>query len=309
MTSHRLVFALAIVGMVSGTTMAAQAPPPQQQQYAVVIEAAPIYLLPDATRTPLRTAAVNMQLRVLADKGDWLQVEFNDPQFGRRVGYIAKNKVRIIRNEMPPSDQTIRKPVAQPQIRSNRWNPEQLGIKGYGTYGTTAFAASDTFDAIAGSSTFANLGGGVTVTNIWRRVFVDVGISQTELDGQRIFVDNGTVFELGIPLNVTVTPIDAAAGWRASSGRLSTFLGAGVTSLSYKETGGFAADGENLTKRRSGPLLLVGIDVALTRWMQVGGELRYRAVKGILGEDGASEAFNEDQIGGMSAGVRVSVGK
>jgi hypothetical protein len=40
----------------------------------------PIYLQPDSSRIPLRTAIEGTTLRVLQSQGDWLQVEFNDPQ-------------------------------------------------------------------------------------------------------------------------------------------------------------------------------------------------------------------------------------
>jgi hypothetical protein len=65
------------------------------QSTAVVTTAAPIYLVPDSTRQPLRTAAVNTTLRVVDDNGPWLKVEFKDPQFGLRVGYVEAKHVQV----------------------------------------------------------------------------------------------------------------------------------------------------------------------------------------------------------------------
>jgi hypothetical protein len=45
------------------------------------------------------------------------------------------------------------------------------------------------------------------------------------------------------------------------------------------------------------------------KWVHVGGELRYRFVKGILGEDGVSAAFEEDDAGGLAVGLRLSFGR
>ena len=59
----------------------------------VVIEAAPIYLLPDARRTPLRTLAPGIVVRILEETGDWFKVEFRDQQFGPRVGYVQRRHV------------------------------------------------------------------------------------------------------------------------------------------------------------------------------------------------------------------------
>jgi hypothetical protein len=61
---------------------------------AVIIESASVFLLPDATRTPLRKLAPGTRVRVLEEKGEWLQVEFQDEQYGRRVGYVQRRFVR-----------------------------------------------------------------------------------------------------------------------------------------------------------------------------------------------------------------------
>jgi hypothetical protein len=90
---------------------------------ATVTTAAPIFVVPEANRVPLRTAAVNTTLKVLDEREDWLQVEFQDPQFGRRVGWIQTKFVRVNRPELQPMDLSIKpeprkpvegKPIAEP---------------------------------------------------------------------------------------------------------------------------------------------------------------------------------------------------
>lgn len=303
-----IVVLLFMAGLGTGAATA-------QENHATVIEAAPIYLTPDATRTPLRTAAVHTDLRVLAEEGDWLRVEFRDPQFGPRVGYVERRKVRVYRTEPRPADLSGRERASDPSTphpspaRPPQSPAQGPGMKAYATYGSTAFAAADTLQAVAGSSTHTNIGGGATMTRLWRGVFVDVGLSRARVDGQRVFVDGGTVYELGIPLRMTVRPIDLAAGWQLTRGRLSPFIGGGFTSVLYEETGAFADEGDDVRERRSGPLVLAGLDATISRWVHIGAEVRYRAVRGILGDQGVSQAFGESQAGGMSAGLRVSVGR
>ena len=54
-----------------------------------VVTEAPIMGLPDASRVPLRIAKEGSELRLLGgEDGEWYNVDFADPQFGRRVGYI-----------------------------------------------------------------------------------------------------------------------------------------------------------------------------------------------------------------------------
>lgn len=185
-----------------------------------------------------------------------------------------------------------------------------VGVLGYGSFGIATLAAGDTFDAVAGTTSAPVFGGGAQLTGLWRGLFADVALFQLSLDGERVFVDDeGTVFELGIPLEVRMRPVDIAAGWRFAVGRVSPFAGAGVTFMSYEETSDFAAAGDDVSEGAAGMLLLGGVDVRVWRWFQAGGELRYRRVPGILGEGGVSAAFGDDDAGGFSAAVRISVGR
>jgi len=70
---------------------------------ATVTTSAPIFVLPDSTRSPLRTVAANTVVRVLEKQDSWVKVEFSDPQFGARVGYIEARHLRIARPATQPS--------------------------------------------------------------------------------------------------------------------------------------------------------------------------------------------------------------
>lgn len=70
-----------------------------QDKTAVVTTAAPIYLLPDASRAPLRILEVRALLHIRYEQGEWLQVEFQDRQFGLRTGYIQARHVQLTRAE------------------------------------------------------------------------------------------------------------------------------------------------------------------------------------------------------------------
>lgn len=59
----------------------------------VIIETAPVYLLPDPKRAPLRMLPPGMTVRILQETGDWFRVEFRDQQFGPRVGYVLRKYV------------------------------------------------------------------------------------------------------------------------------------------------------------------------------------------------------------------------
>src|SRR5262245_41218036 len=84
----------------------------QGQARIVVNENAPVFLQPDATTQPLRMASAGSALNLLAgETANWYHVEFQDPQYGRRVGYIEKRFVSALR---PPAvDLTV------PEARGN----------------------------------------------------------------------------------------------------------------------------------------------------------------------------------------------
>jgi hypothetical protein len=67
------------------------------QQTATLSSSAPIYLLPDANRTPLATLSVGTRVKVLEEQGEWLRAEFKDSRLGLRVGFIRASSVRIER--------------------------------------------------------------------------------------------------------------------------------------------------------------------------------------------------------------------
>lgn len=187
---------------------------------------------------------------------------------------------------------------------------ESVGIRGYAIFGVAQLAAKDTFEAVADLSQQPIFGGGVQVTNIWKGIFADVSVSQIRsIDGERVFVNQGEVFELNIPLEIKMRPVDIAGGWRFTYGRFSPYVGAGLSYLTYEETSDFADSGENVNENANGPLFLGGVDVTLWDWLHAGGEFRYRQVKGIFGEDGVSETFDEDNAGGFTAAFRVAVGR
>jgi hypothetical protein len=87
----------------------------QSPTRVVVNVAAPIYIQPDAKLVPLRTAASGSMLNVQVSESGWYRVEFQDPQYGRRVGYIEKRFVSGVAVRPEAADLTI--PEARSEVR------------------------------------------------------------------------------------------------------------------------------------------------------------------------------------------------
>ena len=186
-----------------------------------------------------------------------------------------------------------------------------IDIKGYGLIGGMSFAASESFEAVLDTSSGVIFGGGAEVGLPWGGLYFGVGAWRFSEEGERVFVSGSEVFRLGIPLTIEVTPIEVTGGWRFKnvSPRLVPYVGAGWSSYAYKETSDFAEAGEDVDERYSGFHVLGGAEFKLTRWLGVGGELAWSTVPDALGTGGASRAFDETDLGGVSYRLKVSVGR
>ncbi len=61
----------------------------------ILDDGTPVQLYPDSSRTPLATLASGTPIRAGDGAGEWVNVVFEDPRFGRRVGYVLKYHVQM----------------------------------------------------------------------------------------------------------------------------------------------------------------------------------------------------------------------
>ena len=62
---------------------------------------APVYLLPDAHRTPLVVAAEGSSVKLLSAEPGWYRVQFDDSRYERRVGYV---EAKFVGSALPASN-------------------------------------------------------------------------------------------------------------------------------------------------------------------------------------------------------------
>lgn len=189
--------------------------------------------------------------------------------------------------------------------------PSTLQIRPFVSVGTTWFTASSTFKAVLGSSQGQDFGGGVNLTQ--GPAYIEIGARQFKKSGQRVFVaTGGQVFPLGIATEVTMTPLEVAAGWRFRplfAQRVRPHLGAGYTRLRYEETADFAGDGDNVNESFNGFHVVGGVEVRVARWVGVAGDVVWTSVADAIGQGGASQAFNETNLGGTSLRLKLVIGR
>ena len=189
--------------------------------------------------------------------------------------------------------------------------PPAFALRLFGEAGLDRVHAGQSFNAVLGRSNGAVFGGGAEValaSNWWVRIgawrFRDVG-------ERAVRVENRT-FRLGIPLTITIVPIEASAGYRFAVGRsrrVIPYAGAGVSSHAYTETSPFADGSENVRERFTGYQALGGLEYRLHRRFGIAGEVQYTTVPDALGAGGLSAEFDETDLGGLLVRARVIFGR
>jgi hypothetical protein len=186
-----------------------------------------------------------------------------------------------------------------------------VSARAFGLVTVQQFAAQDTFDAAFGSTTGAFVGGGLEVVHA-SGFFAAIELSRVSKSGSRAFVSDGKAFSLGIPLKATITPIDVMAGYRfriGDSERYILYAAGGATSIGYKETSDFSDASDDVDVRKTGFIVLGGVEVRVARLLGVSVDVADTHVTGIIGDAGISQQFGEKNIGGVAARVRVIVGR
>ncbi len=210
-----------------------------------------------------------------------------------------------------PANAVAQTSARRPATRPAPAYPDRLQIRPFVSAGTTWFTASSTFKAVLGSGQGQDFGGGINLTQ--GPAWIEVGARRFSKSGERVFVTSGgQVFPLGIDTDVTMTPLEVAAGWRFRplfGARVRPQLGVGYTRLRYEESAAFAQDGDDVDESFNGFHVVGGIEVRLHRWVGLAGDVVWTSVADAIGEAGASKAFNEDNLGGTSLRVKLVIGR
>ena len=259
-----------------------------------VTSTAPVLETPRGDGFVLDTVDPGTRLEVLEQNRLWYLVRTPDNSNTWREGWVRDRYVEVIgTREIPPEEQPV-------TLRTS--------LRGFVQFSGMWFTASDSFDAITGSSLGVMYGGGGGV-GFSNGFFVQGGVERYEDTGQRVFIANNQIFELGIPNTIEVMPIQATAGYRQVSGSsVVGYIGGGAGVYLYKETGDFGSPADNIDEKYASYHILGGVEVPLLSWLWLGGEGQYTWVPSSIGEEGISAEFDETDLGGFALRVKLSVG-
>jgi opacity protein-like surface antigen len=245
-------------------------------------------------------------LEVLSRRGDFYEVVV-PPGNGkpRLVGFIAVTRLQYLDGPPLPAAPPPTARGAQPRPAS-RGAASKIGLRGFGQLGYGQFAAKQSFDAVLGQHGGAWFGGGAEFR--LGPLFVDGRAERFRRTGERVFVDGGQVFGLGIPDTITVVPITLTGGYRMLRNRLSPYVGAGIGQYRYKEESSLALPSENFSQRSTSYHVLGGLEWRDASLFAAAVEFQYTAVPDALSA-GVSTIFDEHDLGGFQVRVKILVGR
>lgn len=308
MTSPSLVAVMA-AALVAGAAVVVSAQPAAEIQKGatvVVASATPVRAAPDEAAAPLRSLPTGAILTVEESQGDWLRVRFADPRLGPRSGWVPRRFVELPANSVPAQRPGSGSPARPPAPRG----ASPVRVRVFGGVAVDRMAAVQSFEAVTGSAAVTSFGGGVQVAGLWRNLFVEAGVEHSRTTGERVFVFDGVVYGLDIPLRIDATPVDVVAGWRVPTRtRLTPFAAGGITWLRYDERSDFADPSEDVRDWSRGIVGLAGVEVRASPRIHLRTEVRYRFMEEALGASGVSREFGETRLGGVGGSLKVVFGR
>ena len=244
----------------------------------------------------LDTVEPGTVLEVIDFQAPWYLVRAPQGAEGWRTGWLHQRFIEVLTAPQPDPAQALSEPVLATSVR------------GFGQIGAIRFTAADSFDAVTGNSWGLMWGGGAQMA-FSTGLFFQGSYERYETTGQRVFVFEDQIFDLGIENKVTVTPIQFTVGYRQpSTDRIVGYIGGGIGWHRLEEVAEFSDPADNVDESKIGYHVLGGMEYPLTRWLWIGGEGQWAYVPDVLGDDGVSALFNEDDLGGFTLRFKLTVG-
>jgi hypothetical protein len=175
---------------------------------------------------------------------------------------------------------------------------------GWHDLSNAANSAKAVFDGVSGGPT----GGAALQYGLGESFFIRAGARYFQRNGERVFVEGpgSPVFELDHPLRVRIIPVYGLIGFRfLQGGSFRPYVGIGGGVTSYNEESDVAGEIFTSTATKPSGQAVIGLDYGRGT-VRFGGEVMYSLVPDVIGFDGVSDVYGEDDIGGLTAVIRLS---
>jgi hypothetical protein len=138
--------------------------------------------------------------------------------------------------------------------------------------------------------------------------FIRAGARVFQREGERAFASGpeADAFRLGHPLTVRIIPAYGLVGFRfLQGGSLRPYVGIGGGVTSYNEESDVAGEIFTSSATKPGGHAVAGLDYGRGSF-RLGGEVMYSTAPNAIGFGGISQVYGEDDIGGLTAVIRLS---
>ncbi|HEV8574388.1 MAG TPA: hypothetical protein VGR43_06725 [Dehalococcoidia bacterium] len=278
-----------------------------QSRGTVIADQATIWRA-DAT-VVLAVVKAGTELEITGRTDRWYEVILPAGLGGRgERGLIAISQVKLLAGSPQPPPTTLRSVPAPSAISDRPGAQPRASVRGFGQIGRMSFTAEHSFKTILGQSYGRTFGGGVQVKS-FNGIYLQLGVERFRETGQRVFVVDNTVYPLGIPDTITITPITLSFGYRFRGGSIVPYGGGGVGAYLLKEKSQFEAEGESVDEHHKSYHVVGGLELQTIPWVALAVEGQYTRVPDALGSNGVSAVFNEHDLGGFQAQLKVLIGK
>jgi hypothetical protein len=212
------------------------------QQTATIVATAPVFGSPNANQAPLRVAKEGSVLLVIDTNAEWTQVAFQDPEFGRRVGYVQTKYIRIdsapLRAVEPESPQLPRAVPGVPEPATAQRRASQRGDFALG-YAFMLDSDGALPLGISGSNAWrVHRGIDIVVEGQYARGTVDLLVG--EIDGDLWTGLAGPRFSIGSGGDGSLFVFQVLAGVVTAKANFGSFASKSVTGLGVQP--GFGVD-------------------------------------------------------------------
>ena len=265
-------------------------------------------------------------IRVIAQSDRWYLIEIPESAGGNgQLGLVAKSQVELLPGmpqppvrplrgepgsmatenspQPPPANSATR--TAAPQRRSE----PRVGVRGFAQAGYSMLRAQESFEAVLGSARARFYGAGAQI-RFANGLFAQGTWERFQETGERVFVFEQTVYPLGIPNTITITPLSFTGGYRfGARRRLVPYVHGGYTTFRYEEATPYADGDGEFNERFDGYVAGGGVEFRVTRWIAAASEAQYTTVPDALGNGGVSALFGEPDLGGFQLQIKVLVGR
>ena len=295
-----LVLALIVLTMSAATALA-------QSRGTVLTSQATIWRV-DAT-VVLAVVKAGTELEITGRTDRWYEVIL-PPSLGGRGerGLIAISQVKLLAGSPQPPPTTLRSVPAPSAISDRPGRQPGASVRGFGQIGRVSFTAEHSFETILGEKYGRTFGGGVQAKS-FNGIYLQLGVERFRETGQRVFVLDNEVFPLGIPDTITITPITLLFGYRFRRGAVVPYLGGGFGAYLLKEKSPSDIEGESIDEHHKSYQVVGGLELQTIPWVALAVEVQYTRVPDALGANGVSKVFNERDLGGLQAQLKLLIGK